>query len=865
MKSKGFISVILIFLLSFSNVFNTFAHFSDIEDSLYKGDILDLYELGIVNGKEDGKFDPDDQLTRAEFCAVLARLNGLDSNSIVSSRQYFSDVAPDHPFFDEIGFAASQNFVNGYPDGNFYPDAYISYDQVNKIIIDFLGYRFWAQSQGGYPMGYRIQARSLDLSDGLDLSYEVSINRGELCKFINNALDVPLVETIGIEGEDIVYEKNEDKTILTQYLKLKKVEGFVEANSFFGLYDAVADNDCIMIDGVNYRINDTAMNSYIGKNVTAIVKINENKKLQEILTIEDEEGNDILLTHENNISYDDYALSYDTADNKQKSAKLDSNVKLIYNGEEKIFDKDYINNLTSGTVRLISKNQSSVYDIVIVSEYTSFVVDSKNEYRQIVYGPGKTKSFDFSKDIVYNIADISGKMVSFADVSVGSVITYFENSSFAEGFVSNYTVSGTLSELGEENGTPCAVINDQKIKLNQDTKTRVASYGLGSQVKLYMNIFDCAIYADKAAIRTDKIKYLFKIGNSSETGLDSVLMGKFYDLDNGIEVLEFAEDVRVNGTTIKNAKASDITISIPQMIQIKMNEENKVTSITTAKSYQDFMTNPGNDGFCEVFGFDTKTFFSDSDSFDNKILFDRGTAKFMIVPEDMSNYEDKHFRTETYSYFTNGEEYNVAAYNNNKAYEFCDVIVCKIRGANQQTNVELHFRDKLFTVAEISKAANDDGEVCTKITGYVGSEETYFYIDPEDNIVDDTLNAEDMEIGDVIFCSINSDNYLKGFKRFYNKDTGFEQKISYSSLDSRIVIMDTEAARMTDSHIYFLDKAGANPYDYYMIKAKEQVTIVEQRGGETVVSAGTLSDIEPGDRLIMHVCYVQFKTVVVFK
>ena len=59
-------------------------------------------------------------------------------------------------------------------------------------------------------MGYRLQAGSLELSEGLDLPYEVSINRSELCKFINNALDVPLVETTGFDGEDVVYEKNKD-------------------------------------------------------------------------------------------------------------------------------------------------------------------------------------------------------------------------------------------------------------------------------------------------------------------------------------------------------------------------------------------------------------------------------------------------------------------------------------------------------------------------------------------------------------------------------------------------------------------------------------------------------------------------------
>lgn len=863
MRFRGLISVILIFLLSFSHVYTVFAYFPDIEDSVYKEDILDLYELGIVQGAQDGNFEPFDTLTRAEFCAILARLNGL--NSVVSGKQYFTDVPQEHGFFDEIGFAASQGLVKGYPDGNFYPDAYISYEQANKVLVDFLGYGYWAQMRGGYPTGYRIQGSTLGLGDGLDLSYEMNLNRDELCKLINNALSIPLVEMTGVEGEDSIYKIDENETILTQYLKLKKVTGFVDANSFFGLNGTAADDDCIMIDGINYRINDVSFNSYVGKNVIATVKIDEGNKINDIVTIKEDESTELTLTHQNYLHYDNYTISYDDGDGKQKRINISSDVKLIYNGEEKVFDKSYINNMAKGTVRLISKNQSRVYDVIIISAYTSFVVDSKNEYKQIAYDASKKSSLDFSKDITYNIVDSDNKPVTFNEIEIDSVLTYFESSKYAEGFVTNYTVSGTVSELGEQDGFSCAVINGEQIKLDTTTKNAITSYGIGSQVKLYLDAFDCAIHAEKAAIKTDIIKYLFKLANSSDTALDSTLMGKFYDIDNGIEILEFADNVKLNGKLIKNAKASDIKIAIPQMVQIKMDEDNKVTSVTTATSYGEYMKNPGNDGFCEVFGFADKTFFIDSNSFDNKILFDRGTAKFMIVPKDMSNYEDKHFRTERYSYFTNGEEYNVAAYNSNKDYEYCEVIVCKIEGASQATNVALNHRDKLFTVAAKSKIIDEDGETCTKITGYIGSEESCFYIDQEDDIVDETLNAEDLEVGDIIFCNVNTDNYLKGFKRFYSKTKGFEQKITYSSLDSKIVVMDTEAARMTESHIYFRDKASSDPYDYYMIQAKPQVTIVEERNNETFVSAGTLADIEPGDRMIMHICYVQFQAVVVFK
>ncbi|MBR3932938.1 MAG: S-layer homology domain-containing protein [Clostridia bacterium] len=868
MKCKSFIAIILIFILCASCSFTGYANLPDIDDAPYSEDILDLYKLGIVDAKEDGTFDPYNTVTRAEFCHVLVKLNGMDAHSVVSDKQYFADVPQSHAYFDEIGFAASRGFINGYPDGNFYPDAYITYDQVNKIIIDFLGYKYMADMRGGYPNGYRVTAANLGLSDDLDLSFEISINRAELCKYINNALDVPLVELVGI-GEDGIYEVKDDVTILTKYLKLKRISGFVEANAFYTLTDQEAVDGCIVIDGINYKINDVTFNDYIGKLVKAIVKIDDSKKQEEILLINEDESNEIILTHNNYINYQNLSLTYDLADSKQKTVKIAPDVKLIYNGTEKVFDGNYINNLSNGTIRLISKNANNVYDVIIVSDYTSFVVDRKNEYRQIVYDPYGTTSLDFSKDIIYNITDSTGKVVSYEDITIGSVITFFENSKFAEGFVTNYTVSGTLSELGQDGDITFAIINNEKINLNATTTAKVKSIGLGNQIKLYVDAFDMAVFAEKIAVNTDKIKYLFKLGNSSEGALDSILMGKFYDIDNGIEIYEFAKDVRINGTTIKNAKKSDITISIPQMVQIKTDENNKITSVTTPRTYEEIMSNPGDDGFCEVFPFKTRKFQVDSDSFDNKIMFNQNSTKIMVVPENMSDYSDKDFKTVTSTTFTNDGEYNIAAYNSTADYVIPEMIVCKM-SASQSTNIELSKGDKLFVVTGKTQTTNEDGDVLTKVTGFVGSKETYFYIDPQDTIIDkydSSLNVNDLTVGDIIFYNKNSDGYIKAFTRFYNETKGYEQKISFiNSFNRPIVVLNSQATKIADPYIYFLDTQGDNPYDYYMFKTNNNVAVVSKdQRGETQVTGGTTADIDIGDKIIIHIRYTIVESIVVFK
>ena len=96
-----------------------------------------------------------------------------------------------------------------------------------------------------------------------------------------------------------IYEINEDVTILTRYLKLKKIKGFVDANSFFGLSGSEASDNCITINGVNYRINDSSLASYIGKHVIATVKIDSSKSIEEIFAIKEDENTEIVLTSDN--------------------------------------------------------------------------------------------------------------------------------------------------------------------------------------------------------------------------------------------------------------------------------------------------------------------------------------------------------------------------------------------------------------------------------------------------------------------------------------------------------------------------------------------------------------------------------------
>lgn len=83
----------------------------------YVREVSTLHAMGILKGRDDGLFHPDDSITRAEFATICARFD----QSEVSETALFPDIAG-HWAEGYIQRAAALGWVRGYPDGSFGPD-----------------------------------------------------------------------------------------------------------------------------------------------------------------------------------------------------------------------------------------------------------------------------------------------------------------------------------------------------------------------------------------------------------------------------------------------------------------------------------------------------------------------------------------------------------------------------------------------------------------------------------------------------------------------------------------------------------------------------------------------------------------------
>ena len=110
--------------------------FSDVGDSeIYTDAVKTLNLMGVINGYPDGTFKPNDNVTRAEFTAMLMRTLKLGSIGSASAAELpFSDVDDNNSDINwaipNINTAYARGVINGYEDGTFRPSANVAYEEA---------------------------------------------------------------------------------------------------------------------------------------------------------------------------------------------------------------------------------------------------------------------------------------------------------------------------------------------------------------------------------------------------------------------------------------------------------------------------------------------------------------------------------------------------------------------------------------------------------------------------------------------------------------------------------------------------------------------------------------------------------------
>ena len=171
--------------------------FPDVDESASYANAVDTVSgLGVIVGDDNGLFNPDNNVTRAEFTTMVVRALGEEAAAAATVSSSFTDAANTdvHWAAGYIAQGVSDGWINGYGDGTFKPDNTVTYQEAVKMLVSAIGYELYAQNAGGYPSGYLSYANTTGILDGVSVaSNTTELTRAQCAVLVNNAMQAPLV------------------------------------------------------------------------------------------------------------------------------------------------------------------------------------------------------------------------------------------------------------------------------------------------------------------------------------------------------------------------------------------------------------------------------------------------------------------------------------------------------------------------------------------------------------------------------------------------------------------------------------------------------------------------------------------------
>ena len=491
--SRRMISAFLAVIFVLTSIITVPVFAADFTDLTVENDAYEavnvLGKLGVINGYEDGSFKPDNNVTRAEFTAMLLRTRGMGSLGSTSiENPPFPDVTTSDVSWaiGNIRTAQGMGIINGYEDGTFRPKNNVSYEEAIKMIVCALGYENFSAPGNEWYSKYVMTANTLGFLDKSGGTIGTPATRATIAKMLYNCLEVKLAEN----------NEETDKTILETDLKLKKNVGIIASNNITSLSKPdtqLRDNE-IEIDAPNddgsssvlvYKIDNAEdYKDLFGAQITFYYKEDRNAETRTVVLASVEKSKTITIDAKDIVPGECTGSSiayYENDDAKETTtAAIASNAYVIYN------DKLYGSNPTSsvysaykanetlptiGSIKLLDKDGDNTYDVVFVDDYKTYIVSSVTASNHTVVDSVLNQTIVLDpRELNHEVkfVDSEGKESSFNNIRVGSVISVKESNPANNGI--NYvTVEINSGAKAVISGTVKSVVAGKSVTINGTT------------------------------------------------------------------------------------------------------------------------------------------------------------------------------------------------------------------------------------------------------------------------------------------------------------------------------------------------------------------------------------------------------------
>ena len=224
---------ILALVLAFACAFTMFAGaaFTDQADIKVKSDVVDtLVSLGVIEGFEDGSFQPNGTVTRAQMAKMIyvLRTGNSDASAYNDDKTSFTDIGS-HWARGYIKYCQSLGIIAGKSSTIFAPNANVTAQEAAKMLLVTLGYD--AQKAGLTGAGWASKTNALadeaGLLEDVNTSFTAACPRQYAAQLIYNAIDAVTVAWRDDAYTKYNYNGSENKTVGEKYMGLNKTVGIL--------------------------------------------------------------------------------------------------------------------------------------------------------------------------------------------------------------------------------------------------------------------------------------------------------------------------------------------------------------------------------------------------------------------------------------------------------------------------------------------------------------------------------------------------------------------------------------------------------------------------------------------------------------
>lgn len=114
--------------------------FTDVKAAdWFYGEVVDVYRLGVVKGVTETTFEPQSNVTRAQFITMLFRLSG--DKKLDDGKNTFTDLAKNAYYLDAVNWGVKNEIIKGVSDKSFAPEDKITREQIATMLYRYAAYK----------------------------------------------------------------------------------------------------------------------------------------------------------------------------------------------------------------------------------------------------------------------------------------------------------------------------------------------------------------------------------------------------------------------------------------------------------------------------------------------------------------------------------------------------------------------------------------------------------------------------------------------------------------------------------------------------------------------------------------------------